>query len=170
MNWEAALVLLNTLCLVGFGIFTLTTKSFFPKYLEEKAKNLATKEDLVDITKKVEEVKLNLNFESEKIRSKRKNYEELNFAMGVFLSGRATDELKNDFLKQYSTLWLWAPDSVIKALNRHIDIQISITKDPKSFSDDDKKKAYANCIIEIRKDCGYPETNLNENDYKFIVF
>lgn len=44
---------------IGFlsFIFGLFSKSFFPKYMEKKAENLATKEDIKEITNKTEEVK-----------------------------------------------------------------------------------------------------------------
>ena len=43
--------------LIVGGIVCLFIKLYFPKYLNEKAKNLATKEDIKDITQQVESVK-----------------------------------------------------------------------------------------------------------------
>ena len=43
--------------LVGGGVVYLFIKSYIPSYLSEKAKNLATKEDIEGITEKVESVK-----------------------------------------------------------------------------------------------------------------
>lgn len=42
---------------ISVGIATLIWRSFFPSYLNEKGKNLATKEDVAEITTKVEDVK-----------------------------------------------------------------------------------------------------------------
>lgn len=42
---------------IGFISIGLILKSFLPKYMEEKGKNLATKEDIKEITKNTEEVK-----------------------------------------------------------------------------------------------------------------
>jgi len=39
------------------GVITIIAKNYFPKYVSEKAKNLATKEDVADITDKIESVK-----------------------------------------------------------------------------------------------------------------
>jgi len=51
------IIILQLLILVAYGICILFWKSYFPKYLEEKGKNLATKEDIGAITHEVESVK-----------------------------------------------------------------------------------------------------------------
>lgn len=58
--------------LIGFlsFIFGLFSKSFFPKYMEKKAENLATKEDIEEITNKTEEVKNEFNKEFGKFSKK----------------------------------------------------------------------------------------------------
>lgn len=55
--------------LLGAGILYLIIKSFIPSYLSEKAKNLATKEDITLITDKVESVKTDYAKVIEEIRS-----------------------------------------------------------------------------------------------------
>jgi hypothetical protein len=45
-------------------------KKMFPKYLEEKAKNLATKEDISNITEKIEAVKFEHNKRLDEIKNK----------------------------------------------------------------------------------------------------
>jgi hypothetical protein len=42
---------------IGVGVAVLLWKSFLPSYVSEKAKNLATKEDIAAITQEVEKVK-----------------------------------------------------------------------------------------------------------------
>jgi hypothetical protein len=68
----------NLLTLIGFfglglvlggGIFYLFVKTYIPSYLAEKAKNLATKEDVASITDKVESVKSGYAHILEEIRS-----------------------------------------------------------------------------------------------------
>jgi len=49
--------ILNLLVLLGLGVAVLFGKNYFPKYLGEKAKNLATKEDITEITNKIEAIK-----------------------------------------------------------------------------------------------------------------
>lgn len=51
MNW--IWFILNAILLFLLGLFI---KSYLPKYMEEKGKNLATKEDIAEITKITEEV------------------------------------------------------------------------------------------------------------------
>lgn len=45
------------LVLLATGVVWLIWRSFFPSYTGEKGKNLATKEDIADITQKVEDVR-----------------------------------------------------------------------------------------------------------------
>lgn len=45
------------LWLIVFGIGALFVRAFFPAYFQEKGKNAATKEDIAEITHKIEEVK-----------------------------------------------------------------------------------------------------------------
>lgn len=54
---EIAILILQIVIVVGYACGLLFLKSYFPKYLEEKGKNLATKEDIEEITRKVESVK-----------------------------------------------------------------------------------------------------------------
>jgi len=83
MNWTIIIyVLIPVVTFLG-GLFI---KNFFPSYMDEKGKNLATKEDIQEITRKTEEVK--------------KEFEE---KMQVFSSDV---KFKYDFrYKQYSGLY-----------------------------------------------------------------
>ena len=51
MDWLIILVIV-----LGFFLLWLFLKNFFPSYMDEKGKNLATKEDIEEITRKTEEV------------------------------------------------------------------------------------------------------------------
>ena len=51
------LAILNILSLVGMAVLAMLAKSYFPQYVSEKAKNLATKEDIAEITERIEGVK-----------------------------------------------------------------------------------------------------------------
>lgn len=50
-------LLVAVLIFLFIGVVLLLWRSFFPSYLSEKGKNLATKEDIAAITKQVEDVK-----------------------------------------------------------------------------------------------------------------
>jgi hypothetical protein len=53
-------MILNIATLILIFLFGLIIKNFLPKYFNEKGKNLATKEDIGEITKIVENIKFNL--------------------------------------------------------------------------------------------------------------
>lgn len=48
---------IELIAIIGIAIAGMFWKSYFPKYMEEKAKNLASKEDIAEITREVEDVK-----------------------------------------------------------------------------------------------------------------
>jgi len=62
-EWELTLHILKVLGIVGiiivllFVVLYFILKSFIISYVTEKGKNLATKEDIAEITKKTEEIK-----------------------------------------------------------------------------------------------------------------
>jgi len=54
---QLALLVVNVLVLLGLIIFAVLAKHYLPSYVKEKAKNLATKEDVAKITEEMEKVK-----------------------------------------------------------------------------------------------------------------
>lgn len=66
---EVGIIILNALILAGMLVLALMAKSYFPKYVSEKAKNLATKEDIAGITDKIEGVKSSYALSLEKAKS-----------------------------------------------------------------------------------------------------
>lgn len=63
------LLISNALVLLGLIIFSMFIKNYLPSYLSEKAKNLATKEDVGNITEQVESIKRQHAIEIEKIKT-----------------------------------------------------------------------------------------------------
>jgi len=63
-----AIIILQILAFIGIFFLAIFKKNYFPKYLEEKAKNTATKEDIEKITSQVESVKQEYKIEFEKIQ------------------------------------------------------------------------------------------------------
>lgn len=63
------ITILQIIALLGIGFLAMVKKDYFPKYLQEKAKNLATKEDVEEITDKVESVKTDYAKVIEEIKS-----------------------------------------------------------------------------------------------------
>jgi ABC-type bacteriocin/lantibiotic exporter with double-glycine peptidase domain len=73
-------------------------------------------------------------------------------------------------LEAYSIAWLWANDAVLKKLNTHIKLQVEKSQNPRSINQAELKKSYTECILEMRKDSGYKDTNQEESDFQFISF
>lgn len=66
---ETILIVLNILVLVGLASLSVLVKNYFSKYVTEKAKNLATKEDISEITDQIEDVKSSYAHSLEKSKS-----------------------------------------------------------------------------------------------------
>lgn len=49
-------IVINVVCLIAIYIFYRLVKNYLPSYFDEKGKNLATKQDIEEITRKTEEV------------------------------------------------------------------------------------------------------------------
>ncbi|MFA5238708.1 MAG: hypothetical protein WC476_03230 [Phycisphaerae bacterium] len=113
---------------------------------------------------------LRLAKQSEVMARKRAVYEEIAMALGIFVSGRdIAPSDKKKFLECSSKIWLWASDSVVRTGNKFIDVMISFDKS----CDEEQNKAkrsYGSFIIEMRKDLGFPKTNLKPDEYRFTSF
>lgn len=106
----------------------------------------------------------------EEMNKRRAVYENLTETLGIFISGRqATVEQKSKFLDTYSKCWLWASDDVVKEIGDFLDFQVSIAKG-ENVEQGDVKKKYASCLLAMRRDLGFPETYLKDEDYKFVRF
>ncbi|EHR1015810.1 hypothetical protein KS878_004554 [Vibrio parahaemolyticus] len=66
---ENLVIVLNFVVLCAIAIGATIAKSYVPKYLAEKAKNLATKEDIEQITDQVEAIKRQHALELEKAKT-----------------------------------------------------------------------------------------------------
>ena len=163
--------ILNILVIIAVGIIFLFRRFYLPSYLSKKGENLATKEDIAGITKKIEEVKIEFASQTHTLVKKRETYEKIISGMRVFIEGHpATGQEKNQMLEAYSIAWLWANDEVLKKINHHLDLQVKRTSDSNSVSQDELKKSYTDCILEMRKDSGYSNTNLERQDFLFVKF
>jgi len=155
--------------IIGIQILILLFAYFSLNYMKEKGKNQATKEDIGDITRQVEKIKQSSIDEYERIKMKRILYQELLVSMGVFISGRnASNSQKEQFLNAYSNAWLWASDDVLTALNHFI--KRSVDKYNKLCTEEETRIAFNAVIIEMRKDAGFQNTQVDANDYQFVSF
>lgn len=159
------------------GIVTITIicnffiMKFFPSYFSEKGKNTATKEDIEEITKKIETVKSSIINTNKNLEKKRETYEKIVISLKIFQEGNnQSQEEKENFLKTYPTSWLWGSDDVLNALNDFLELQIQRSRNPSSITQEVLKKSYSNIILNMRKDVGFNETEIDSKNYKFIYF
>ena len=160
----------------------LFLRNFLPPYLVRKGEDLATKEDIEELTHKVEGAKSEYAQALERLRSdltdqlsilekRRVIYSKIACSMGIFLADRKTcHKDRQQFLDTYAEAWLWANDAVLKALNQFLDANIASVNDPAPHVQNAMQHAYAQCMLEMRKDCGFSETDLHSNHYKFVSF
>ena len=149
-------------------------------YLEKDFSDLATKKNISDITQKVEEVKSfytsrldslreSLSRESEVLSRRRDIYTKIAKSARVFIRANVTNERREDFLNNYSEIWLWAPDKVIKKLNAFLDLQIRNARG-EIVSQKVLKGTYNEFILEMRRDAGFTNTRLRNNEFKYFYF
>lgn len=66
---DTILTILNILVIISLGITAYFIKNYFPSYLKKKAENLATKEDVGEITKSVEAIKHDYSADLESLKA-----------------------------------------------------------------------------------------------------
>lgn len=168
---ETIMQILNILVIIAVGIIFLFRRFYLPAYLNKKGENLATKEDVAGITKKIEEVKIEFAKQAHTLVKKRETYEKIISGMRIFIEGHsATEQEKSQMLEAYSVAWLWANDVVLETLNKHLDLQIQRTTNPASVNQKELKESYTECVLEMRRDSGHSDTNLKGQDFHFVKF
>lgn len=66
---DVIIIILNLLVIAGIVILGLFIKSYLPSYMDQKGRNLAQKEDVQEITKKIEAVRSEHAAEIEKLKA-----------------------------------------------------------------------------------------------------
>jgi hypothetical protein len=66
---DIVIIILNVLTILAIFIVAMVGKNYLPRYVSEKAKNLATKEDVAEITNKIESVKIEYAKSLEEVKS-----------------------------------------------------------------------------------------------------
>lgn len=175
-------LLISVGTLVALLVSGFLLKHFLPSYFTEKAKNLASKEDLTQLTHLVESVKAHHASDIERLKAdlldqgqvterRRRVYEEVCVTLRVFSSGGDHSKEANDrFLAAYAAAWLWASDEVLVPLNKFIELQKQIFVSSGSVDQATRKTAYASIILAMRKDAGFADTTTALTDYQFVEF
>lgn len=110
-----------------------------------------------------------LSQQAEALAKKKQVYEEISAALSIFVRGRDAHDRREAFLDEYAKLWLWAPDPVVEAANEllHLMIDFNASDDQQQVN---AKRAYADFIIEMRRDLGFSKTVLRSSEYIFGGF
>jgi hypothetical protein len=149
----------------------LLVNAYLPSYVKKKAKNLATKEDVAEITSLVERVRSEVSNESVLLEKRREVYERISNSLRIFIAGHAaSDNDKEQFHAAYAACWLWTPDHVLENLNKFIRMQQDIAANPSSHTQDDLKQLFGEITLTMRKDVGFPVTTMQQKSYMFVRF
>lgn len=179
---ELTVLFISIASIASFFVLDVLMRSFLPAYSSEKAKNLASKEDISHLTHLVESVKAEYSVTFEKLKAtiaiegqvverRRKVYEDICSALRVFVAGHEnSDEAKDRFHAAYASSWLWASEEVLAALNYFVETQLMYAATPSSISQSELKLSYAAVLLGMRKDAGFPETSVAAAEYKFVHF
>lgn len=158
----------SLITVVAGGFFL---RSYLPSYFTEKGKNLASKEDIAQITRLVESVKAQYVSEGQVVERRRRVYEEVCGSLRIFIAGHVgSQEAKERFHSAYAAAWLWASDPVLISLNRFLELQVKITASPGSVEQLVLKRAYTEVLVAMRTDVGFSSSSISSNDYKFVQF
>ena len=161
---SGATITLTALCGLLF-------KVYLPAYVKTKAKNLATKEDITEITNRVERVRAAISQETALLEKRREVYERIADSLRIFIAGHAaTEKQKEEFHAAYSACWLWAPDDLLVALNDFIQMQKEIAANRSSHGQDELKNSFGQIMLKMRRDVGFEETEVNQGSYNFVKF
>lgn len=179
---ELIALILSIASMVGLVAASLFLRTHLPSYLAEKGKNLASKEDLANLTEIVEGIKALHLADLERVKAallsqgqiterRRRVYEQMCLALRVFIAGHGSaSEAKERFHEAYAAAWLWASDDVLSALNKFLTLQElhGLSKNP--VEQTRSSEAYTEILIAMRKDAGFFDTVVQTGDYKFVQF
>lgn len=107
--------------------------------------------------------------ELELLVRRRDVYTTLAVSMRVFLGRheQPAPDNREQFLRAYDEASIWAPDSVMNAVGRFLDLNRQNTALSGSVVQETLQAAFASCITEMRKDAGFPNTTFS---YRVVSF
>lgn len=89
--------------------------------------------------------------------------------MLIFIQGGNSNvERIENFHSNYQYIWLWAPDEIVESMSKFLKLLVKNSSAGKDQSQQPVKQAYVNCLISMRKDMGWKETELKFQDYEFV--
>jgi hypothetical protein len=99
--------------------------------------------------------------ETRAFKDKREHYRNLILCLKSLREGES--EHINLFFYEYSFIWLYAPDNVIRSANKLVEK----LKTSRKLSVEDQKLV-GELLVEIRRDIGFARTDLKATDYIYV--
>jgi hypothetical protein len=99
--------------------------------------------------------------ETRRFKDKREHYRNLILCLKSLREGESAH--LDLFFFEYSFIWLYAPDNVVKAANKLVEKLHTSRK----LSVEDQKLV-GELLVEIRRDIGFPRTELKSADYIYV--
>src|SRR5690606_4922466 len=95
-------------------------------------------------------------------------------AAAVFLSGQDVDaEDRKRFLAKHAASFVSAPDAVVEALARHLDVQTAaapLSDTQRAQLQPQLRATFEAFLLEVRKDAFVQDTALRTGSFRFISF
>jgi len=101
------------------------------------------------------------------LNRKKKVYDDLAQSLRVFLND-GSDEYKRSFLACNTSVWLWGSDKVLIQLSEFLAYIQDREKD--SLDQSKIKSLFRKIIIEMRKDVGFANTKIIEEQIQLVNF
>ncbi|MBI2304095.1 MAG: hypothetical protein HYU86_05050 [Chloroflexi bacterium] len=108
--------------------------------------------------------------EFEALVRRRDIYSKLATTLRVLLKRHEHDDgpdLRGKFLETYDEASVWAPDAVMNAVGRLLDLLKSHSAAPDFVEQSELQQAYIDCMTEMRKDSGFKSTTF---EYRVVSF
>jgi hypothetical protein len=99
--------------------------------------------------------------ETRAFKDKREHYRNLILCLKSLREGES--QHVDLFFFEYSFIWLYAPDNVIRSANKLVER----LKTSRKLSADDQKLV-GELLVEIRRDIGFKATDLKSTDYVYV--
>jgi len=192
------LIISNVFLVISFLIIVVMLRKYIPSYLVEKARNLATKEDIRAITEEVEAVKAEHTRSLEEFKNtlarelefskishaklqihKTEQFVKLMEYFNSLLSDKkAQEQIRTDEKKRREfgsrltdlgiKLFFFASDTTVR---KFVDWRIYLLKKHQEGSADLFLviRMYAEFVVELRRDLGYGHTTCDSDDFLNII-
>jgi len=156
----------------GAGVIILGLAAWLGKVWS----NSLMETDRAKWAKEIEAIKTELELarqsEHDLLIRQREVYQRLIESMRVFLSSTtpATEDQKREFTSAYDSSFLWASDETLTCLGKLLDLIREHTANPGSVDQSKMQEVHAEAIIALRRDSGFPETELPPDSYRIMKF